>query len=409
MGGNISSGSGVLRGLLNNGYDVHVLSDSKLPEIGGLNQSLKYLPFRFFGIRRLLFQQFRLAQYWSVFQRIENLLFRLDLTISARGFLDQENYEFVYMRASFHGHGLTNALNSERDTLVLEVNKPLSMASFNNEHLDSWPADGEQIRVSVAEKLQYEAAALINVDSTLRLKWILDFVDPTLSRKALINFNGVDTEMFTPTSEGNMTRKNSQGNFVSKESFGWSERSIVVGVASSFRWYNDISEMLEIFALAAQSAPQLVFLVIVGDLKKASDLEQELAGSRLSTRVKVLKQIPFTDMPLYLNACDILISHFNFRGKWPHNCSIKHMEYLSVAKPVVATNVGEVNFAIENGVNGFLCKEGDIDGFATAISKLAFDNDMRQKFGAAGRSKAIETLSWDRHVNNVLEAIREIN
>ena len=67
--------------------------------------------------------------------------------------------------------------------------------------------------------------------------------------------------------------------------------------------------------------------------------------------------VPFYEMPSLLNCCDILISHFNFHGKWPHNCSIKHLEYLALGKPTVATNVGEVNFTIEQNLNGILCGE----------------------------------------------------
>ena len=397
----------MLRGLLQSGYEVDILSDSELPDVDGLNELITYLPFKLLSFRKMIFRTLNPPGVLGLSTRLENLLFRIDLRLSATAVLSRERYDFVYMRASFHGHALTKALRANKDTLVLEVNKPLSMASYNNASTDKWPAANERVRVSEAERLQYRAASLINVDSTLRLKWILDFVDVNLSEKALVNFNGVDSRMFSPFDQERIQRKTSSGIIVTKNNLGWEKESILVGVASSFRWYNDISEMLEIFIRASNTDRRLVFLIIVGDLKKAEELERAVSRTEISPRVKIIKQVPFSDMPIYLNACDILVSHFNFRGKWPHNCSIKHMEYLSVAKPVVATDVGEVNFAIEHGINGLLCNEGDVDGFAKAIVELASDASLRATFGAAGRAKAVDRLSWESHVTNVLEAIRE--
>ena len=97
--------------------------------------------------------------------------------------------------------------------------------------------------------------------------------------------------------------------------------------------------------------------------------------------------------------------HFNFHGKWPHNCSIKHLEYLSLGKPVVATDVGEVNFAIEHNVNGILCNEGDVEGFAKSILTLSSDKLMRKKLGNAGRLKAVKELSWEKNTQRIVDAL----
>ena len=107
----------------------------------------------------------------------------------------------------------------------------------------------------------------------------------------------------------------------------------------------------------------------------------------LDEYVTLFTEVPFDDMPIYLDACDIAVSHFNFHGKWPHNCSIKHMEYLSMGKPTVATRVGEVNYAIQNGKNGYLCEEGDIDAFVSSIVSLSNSVHMRRSLGRAGRKQ----------------------
>ena len=110
-----------------------------------------------------------------------------------------------------------------------------------------------------------------------------------------------------------------------------------------------------------------------------------------------------------LNLCDICLSHFNFHKKWPHNCSIKHLEYLALAKPVVATDVGEVNFAVENSINGYLCKEGEIDEYVDAIDRLARDHFLRQKLGDNGRNKAILKLTWEKNIQRIINFISSLS
>ena len=146
----------------------------------------------------------------------------------------------------------------------------------------------------------------------------------------------------------------------------------------------------------------LKFVVIVGDKNKEIEINEKIKNYDLTSIVTIKGQVPYDRMPSLLNCCDILISHFNFHGKWPHNCSIKHLEYLSLGKPTVATNVGEVNFAIEHNINGILCDEGDVKQFSDSIVRLASDSKLREQMGRAGREKAIKELGWELNVSRII-------
>ena len=65
--------------------------------------------------------------------------------------------------------------------------------------------------------------------------------------------------------------------------------------------------------------------------------------------------------------------------------------------------MGEVNFAIEHGVNGLLCKEGDVEEFSSSIIRMANDFDLRSNLGRAGRIKAINELTWEANISRILE------
>jgi len=266
------------------------------------------------------------------------------------------------------------------------------MGPYNHADGLAWPQEREDVFVPKAERIQYDLARLITVDSPLRGKWIVDFVGSEYQQKMVINPSGVDTEMFQP-----------RENRVSiKREFGIPDKKIVVGVASSFRWYNDVDELCQIIKKTKSKNQSINFILAVGDLNRIGSIHKSLRNYNISDSVKILSQVPFSKMPGVIDICDICISHFNFHGGWPHNCSIKHMEYLAMGKPVVATNVGYVNFAIENDINGLLIDEGDIDGFAKAILELANDAEKRKRLGASGRLKSETELSWFKNVEKFI-------
>lgn len=394
VGGNISSATGVINGFVASGYHVDIISDSKVPTLGEDNDQLStiYYPGNLLrskiphGLGGIL---------GRVILKLDNLLFQLVMKLKVSYLLNNNDYELVYMRASFNGHAISKLMNHSSIPLVLEVNKPLSMGVYNNNDALKWPDEGTKIKVPISESKQYDMAKLITVDSSVRAKWVLDFVDANYKKKIFVNPNGVDVNMFCPAGPDKTV----------KDELELIDGDILVGMASSFRWYNDIEEMCQIFKYVINKQKNIKFLIITGDKKKKVEIENILYTHGIDKYVKLLMQIPFIEMPRYLNCCDILISHFNFHGKWPHNCSIKHLEYLSLGKPAVATDVGEVNFAVEHNINGLLCDEGDIQGFGDSILRLSSDEKLRNKLGAAGRLKAVNYLTWIRNVQNIIDKI----
>ena len=65
---------------------------------------------------------------------------------------------------------------------------------------------------------------------------------------------------------------------------------------------------------------------------------------------------------------------------------ISIMEAMSCSLPVVATHVNGVPEAVLDGETGTLVEPGAPDAVATAIERLLGDEEVRRRFGAAGRS-----------------------
>tara|TARA_B100001093_G_C26851879_1_gene1025494 strand:+ start:3583 stop:4842 length:1260 start_codon:yes stop_codon:yes gene_type:complete len=394
VGGNISSANGVIKSFQENGYEVDILSDDIVP---GLEDKINEIKFIFFPhtYLRLFLTKLSFNKYTDVIlSKVENYIFQKIMIKQVSKLFENGDYEHCYVRASPHVYVIDELIKKHKISLIVEVNKPLSMTPYNKDGAVNWPKDKKNVFIPKEEKIQYELAKMITVDSSLRAKWILDFVGD-YKNKILINHNGVDPSKFSPHDR----------DYDTLNSYGFTASDIIVGMASSFRWYNDLEELFEIIKRTIEQNNKVKFLLISGDKKKAKHIYSLIQKDDLSNFVKLAVEIPFNEMPKVLNICDICLSHFNFNKKWPHNCSIKHLEYLALAKPVVATDVGEVNFAIEDGINGFLCREGDIHGYVNAIDRLAKSPYLRQKLGHAGSDKAISELTWNRNIERILRFI----
>ena len=398
VGGNISSANGVIKSFRDAGYEVDILSDDIIP---GLEKDLRGIKIIFFSLHhfRLLFTKLNFNNFIDkVLLKIENYIFQNVLSKKVNELLKLNKYEYCYVRASFNSHIIADLIKKFKIKLIVEVNKPLSMRPYNTDGTVNWPKDKKNVIIPEAEKIQYEVSKMITVDSTLRAQWILDFVGD-YKNKILINHNGVDINNFKPEKKDKKILN----------SLGFTSSDIIVGMASSFRWYNDLKELFEIILHTIKKNNQVKFLLISGDKKKADKIYLQIKKNNLSDFVKLSVEVPFSEMPTMLNLCDICLSHFNFHKKWPHNCSIKHLEYLALAKPVVATDVGEVNFAVENSINGYLCKEGEIDEYVDAIDRLARDHFLRQKLGDNGRNKAILKLTWEKNIQRIINFISSLS
>ncbi len=392
VGGNISSANGVIKSLAKYGYNIDILTDDNIPNLKESDKiKIIYLPYN--KLRSFFLNKNKNKIIKKIISKIENFIFRFVLQNKVKQILNLNSYEYCYIRASFHAHVVLKVLKKNGIKLILEVNKPLSMSPYNNSDVE-WPKNKKNVLITKSEKLQYDFAKVITVDSSLRARWITDFVG-NYKDKILINHNGVDIDSFKPSKKNEEVLNN----------LNFNNDDIVVGVASSFRWYNDIQEMFEIIKLSLKKKTNLNYLLVVGDDNKAEKIFELIDRYNVYKSVKVLVKIPFKEMPQILSICDIFLSHFNFHKKWPHNNSIKHLEYLSMGKPVVATNAGEVNFAVENKINGFLCKEGIIEDYVSAIDTLIKDQSLRKSFGKAARSKAINELSWESNIDRIFNFI----
>ena len=73
------------------------------------------------------------------------------------------------------------------------------------------------------------------------------------------------------------------------------------------------------------------------------------------------------------------------------------LEAMAAGLPVVATDVGGVAEAVENGETGFLVPAADPGALARALERLVSNAVLRRRMGAAGRARALRLFDVPRY------------
>ena len=83
-------------------------------------------------------------------------------------------------------------------------------------------------------------------------------------------------------------------------------------------------------------------------------------------------------------------------------------EAMAHGRPVVATAVGGLVDAVEDGVTGVLVPARDPRALRAAVERLLADEELRARLGAAARKAAAERFSWSAATDETIRAYRDV-
>lgn len=149
--------------------------------------------------------------------------------------------------------------------------------------------------------------------------------------------------------------------------------------------------LLQAIPTILQAHPQTLF-VLVG----AGELEQELRAAvqqmGLSEAVRFPGKISSEEVPLWLNAADMLVLPSLNEGR-PNVV----LEAMACELPVVATRVGGIPELVEDGETGFLIPPKTVAPLSARINELLDNPSLRRQMAQAGRQKIFTMqLSWEQ-------------
>ncbi len=298
-------------------------------------------------------------------------------------------------------HSHTWYANMAGHTASLLYGTPHIVSAHSLEPLRPWKADqlggGYQIS-SWAEKTAYEAAAaIIAVSDGMKADVLRAYPDVDPAKIVTIR-NGVDTNKFAPNRDDSVLKE-----------FGITGRyAMFVGRITRQK---GLAHLLR----AWRSVPAEFGLVLAAGSPDEPGIGQEVADliaelQKVRTNVWWIKEmLPHDKLTAALTHADLFLCPSIYEP-----LGIVNLEAMGCQTAVLASRVGGIPEVVDHQKTGFLVDydENNISGFedslTEAITSLMSQPELLQRYGAAGRDRAIALFGWDAVAQATLALYRSV-
>jgi phosphatidyl-myo-inositol dimannoside synthase len=164
-----------------------------------------------------------------------------------------------------------------------------------------------------------------------------------------------------------------------------------------------------------QEIPEACFL-IVGDNPTeslahrddvVSEIKTVIAKSGLENHVHLLGPLSDDEVVKLYQACDLVVLPPLHIKDDVEGFGIVALEAAAAGKPVVATRVGGIPDAVEDGKSGALVEPGDYEGLSEVIILLLKEHESLLSMGSYGRCRVSKEFSW-RYVVTRYEGVFDV-
>jgi L-malate glycosyltransferase len=172
------------------------------------------------------------------------------------------------------------------------------------------------------------------------------------------------------------------------------DEKVIIHV-SNFRPVKRVQDVVKTFAKISERIPAK--LLLVGD------------GPEMTIVCQLVKEFALEERVLFLGKQENLaelysISDLMLLLSEKESFGLVALEAMACGVPCIGTNVGGVPEVISDGINGFLCEVGDIEGFSTKAISLLSDIDMHQQFS----TRAVEIVKTKFNADQILEQYEQL-
>lgn len=136
-------------------------------------------------------------------------------------------------------------------------------------------------------------------------------------------------------------------------------------------------------------------LIVVGrcqDPAYRRELDRQIEALKIGGAVTFVGEVPQSDLAAEMTAARVLVL-----PSYSEGLGRVLFEAMAVGTPVIGSAVGGIPDLIENGVNGFLVAPGMESALTSCLTQILADDDLCRRMGAAGRARALSSLSTERY------------
>jgi glycosyltransferase involved in cell wall biosynthesis len=286
--------------------------------------------------------------------------------------------DLMYVRHSKHGLAAVKAARQCRVPTVLEVNSVFSADRYHQFEPLMFRRAVRRI-----ERQAFEGANGVIAVSTP----LADEIRRVTPVEVAVVPNGVDSQRFAPE------RADREG---ARARLGIDKR-VVVGWSGILRQWHGVDLLVE----AVAALPDAVLLV-VGDGPARADIEGRAAHLGIGDRLVITGRIPHEEMSDYLAAMDIAVIPDERTGV---ASPMKLIEYMAMARAVVAPRLPNIEDVMQHDVNGLLFSAADVGDLTGHLHVLVADAARRERLGAQARLDVEREHTWRHNADRVLSLV----
>ena len=158
-----------------------------------------------------------------------------------------------------------------------------------------------------------------------------------------------------------------------------------------------VDVLAKAFVRVAMERPKLN-LILLGGGSQGAKIRQILMNGGVLERVHFGGHVTQADLPRWYHMADLYISPSHVDGS-----SVSLMEALASGLPCLVSDIPGNKEWIEDGVNGWLFRDGDAGDLAEKILYALKNTKLFKEIGEAGRATAEQKADWKKNFGKLLE------
>ncbi len=160
----------------------------------------------------------------------------------------------------------------------------------------------------------------------------------------------------------------------------------------NWRTIKGIPVLTEAFDLIASRRPEATLTIAGTPFPDELDLTQLNAwASRSGGRVELIERyVPMDEVPEIFGRAGVVTVPYLHASQ----SGVVHLA-MTMARPVVASDVGDLGSIVVDGETGLLVPPGDPVLLAAALERLLADPESSRRMGEAGRERVLSGSSWE--------------
>ena len=166
------------------------------------------------------------------------------------------------------------------------------------------------------------------------------------------------------------------------------------------------SKGIDLIINSAKYIKNVEFLII-GGLKVDVDHYKKIANDNGVKNINFIGQVNYSDVPNLLNKSDILLlpsSAKNIKSR-NYTSAMKLFEYMSIGKPIIASNIPSNTEILENNLNCLLFEPDNPKSMVEKINTLINDKELNKKITKNSSKLAIK-YSWTKRSKKMIKRIK---